>query len=1226
MSHLKVLMTELRRRSSSNRRSQTPRRAYLGRPTSAYDTTQLKSLRGAGLSRAQLKRAVSFIDVSGDGEIKRSEIAGAFLATDMDAQEVMNLHALMLGPDENAISVSALKEKILKLIESPNDRQSIMTALKKLLKQREDTDSSFEIYRVLTGFVFWCVPMLYCVPALCRRDYQEFVFIPSYFRDPGPVWDKKHWESLIYHLCDHSEKLKLKFEVTDVSIYVHRHKRVGTLDFYAPFTKWVTGDDVEQRTIDEICNGPHCVHVSKMMPNENDSPHASVTLVWNHEEIEIIQDFENDVKFIDWAIKWVVQKAEEKWASEQDSDAYGVLAGVLDIRMRCKKASREIENFVGTEIVYQHESRSIAIFDSLSNVRAQTDTDVQTRENIREIAFQSVNADAWSRMHWTTLCLFLSSLFSIIWQHLFMFGVGASSFDAEGSNLPNNTSYSKISVDFSMLATKHTSRSAAEKSCFEDNSETCSGLVYHAKHFDNDGLGAEHSIFYEFPAGTAPIPNELGNAYFISKVQPASEYYGRTDIQCYEHWHLDSTPPTDNLAWCWSPSWTQIEWKQNEVLIAYHKRLRIIDIASVNPAGIPSPKFNSSSAAAAYAVTLSMPSQSYACEKVYHCPGGSYEEWKTASGIANKHDLHVFGIQKKYYTKELKTYMTNVRRINNAEEYLKEMASSLTYDNLFLFFIFGLLSAYKNGFKYTEVVTDQEFCAEDKYIRVYEKLETLKSRCGLHHRVVGKIAPSLLAVTWTLYAHFEKIKLSSTIFLERAPKDWDEYEKYEKLALAFSSLGFVTLFSCVCARLWILLQHFACTCGEKRVMRQWWSSINFQKTFWTFLYLSYFSFALVFSVYSKQFGLICWYFFVGLGLFLSHFLRTFECAYFTNVKIYFSRWSMRIGMRQMYHISLLTLLPPVALLMYSGLIFFPELGKESLPLVLMMASLTLNYNIKKVFLSVMHGTYQFYERHATLFKYFTKSSSHADWYHFRCHVMHSISKQWCCGARRVAKSEDFDELLEEMKSLQPLDLTVPKNLAIWASVRDKMVGRSSLSAEVSVRDANVQTLCIIVMFLSFLKFLEYYSYFMQHLSGEDPKYGSLTNKAIYLHESYKEEVDAMLIFSILTLLPILWHRYKLLELHRHHIKMMQEIQTRLNITEIQTDSLWEGNGANNSIKALTIYIDKLERGGERFVPRICGVHIFSAILPMLSGLCLNFLTIFANSQIPGLMGLMKHKR
>ena len=166
------------------------------------------------------------------------------------------------------------------------------------------------------------------------------------------------------------------------------------------------------------------------------------------------------------------------------------------------------------------------------------------------------------------------------------------------------------------------------------------------------------------------------------------------------------------------------------------------------------------------------------------------------------------------------------------------------------------------------MITSQEVCVEDEYIRVFEKLERRKSRCGFHHRMVGKIAPSLLALIWTLYAHFEKIKLSSVTFIESMPKDWDEYETYEKLALAFSSLGVVALFSCICARLWML--YLACT---QRVLRQWWSSSKFQQTFWTCLYISYFLFTLVFSVFSNQYGFIYWYLPVGLVLFFSHTLR-----------------------------------------------------------------------------------------------------------------------------------------------------------------------------------------------------------------------------------------------------------------------------------------------------------------------------------------------------------------
>ena len=263
----------------------------------------------------------------------------------------------------------------------------------------------------------------------------------------------------------------------------------------------------------------------------------------------------------------------------------------------------------------------------------------------------------------------------------------SSRFYVSGSNLPNNVllvEYKKITVDVSALTTSHTSRHHAEISCFETNSDTCAGLVYTDDVFDKYGFGPEGSVIYELPSGVTAVPTELGNAYFapnlfkfeISKenkiypsspiespydvtiMWPAADYYGERDIQCEEQWSWALTPPEPNLAWCWSPTWRDTEWKHGDVIISADKLIVIVAVATIQSAGTPSPKFLSVAQAEAYAVSLDMPAQSHPCGEHYHCPGGTYDEWAAAAGIPNNDDINVFGIKEIF--ESIRTYRTNM--------------------------------------------------------------------------------------------------------------------------------------------------------------------------------------------------------------------------------------------------------------------------------------------------------------------------------------------------------------------------------------------------------------------------------------------------------------------------------------------------------------------------------------------------------------------------------------
>ena len=108
----------------------------------------------SGLSRAQIRRAISYIDVSQNGKINARELTGALTSTDLKFPEVRELMSCLIPEDVMNVDLDTVKDKLIALLSRRNDSLRILglRALVKLLKQREDEAKSyFEWNRFFKG-------------------------------------------------------------------------------------------------------------------------------------------------------------------------------------------------------------------------------------------------------------------------------------------------------------------------------------------------------------------------------------------------------------------------------------------------------------------------------------------------------------------------------------------------------------------------------------------------------------------------------------------------------------------------------------------------------------------------------------------------------------------------------------------------------------------------------------------------------------------------------------------------------------------------------------------------------------------------------------------------------------------------------------------------------------------------------------------------------------------
>jgi hypothetical protein len=204
----------------------------MARHRSNYEVDDLQNIRESCLSRAQLRRSISFIDVSDDGNITRHELLGALSSTDLSYPEVQSLIRLLNPDNAHECNLSDVRKRLVQLLGDKNmispgttKANLALRALIKLLQQREDDATSFDKFRLFKGLAVslfpcfattWFTKYVICNQACCGKNTTS-VFIPEFFKSSNPYWSKTQWTALLSKL-EHttSKESNVRFGLSDV--------------------------------------------------------------------------------------------------------------------------------------------------------------------------------------------------------------------------------------------------------------------------------------------------------------------------------------------------------------------------------------------------------------------------------------------------------------------------------------------------------------------------------------------------------------------------------------------------------------------------------------------------------------------------------------------------------------------------------------------------------------------------------------------------------------------------------------------------------------------------------------------------------------------------------------------------------------------------------------------------------------------------------------------------
>ena len=225
----------------------------MARHRSNYEGDDLQNIQESCLSRAQLRRSISFIDVSDDGNITRHELLGALTSTDLSYPEVHSLIRLLNPDNAPECNLSDVRKRLVQLLGDENmispgttKANLALRALIKLLQQREDDATSFEWLRLFKGLAVslfpcfattWFTKYVICNQACCGKNTTS-VFIPGFFNSSNPYWSKTQWAALLSEL-EHttSKESNVRFGLSDV-VFKLEHIR--------------TKNEMRDRNLDEI--------------------------------------------------------------------------------------------------------------------------------------------------------------------------------------------------------------------------------------------------------------------------------------------------------------------------------------------------------------------------------------------------------------------------------------------------------------------------------------------------------------------------------------------------------------------------------------------------------------------------------------------------------------------------------------------------------------------------------------------------------------------------------------------------------------------------------------------------------------------------------------------------------------------------------------------------------------------------------------------------------------
>jgi hypothetical protein len=194
------------------------------------------------------------------------------------------------------------------------------------------------------------------------------------------------------------------------------------------------------------------------------------------------------------------------------------------------------------------------------------------------------------------------------------------------------------------------------------------------------------------------------------------------------------------------------------------------------------------------------------------------------------------------------------------------------------------------------------------------------------------------------------------------------------------------------------------------------------------------------------------------------------------------------------------------------------------------------YTLCRVWLDLMHATYRYFERQTKILDLFTKRSTATQWHYFKRDY------------KEMTSSNDGNSILRDtLREVPSFDLCVLKHLVSWSQTRDVIASDWS-SAETNIRQANIQFIVAqtIVLLLATL------IHFFLNISTPAEKDNMQGFAKTLLNASPGTYHQTLLLLTLcgMTVIPILYTRFSLSLLQNHHIKLIERMQHRVEIMDL----------------------------------------------------------------------------
>ena len=411
-------------------------------------TTEVVLLEENRITRAQLRRALSFVDVTGDGKITSIEISGALMATDMEEAESQRLTQKLMGGHE-ASNKNEIRGTWVQLLGDDDFRETAKIAIMKILHERDDMNDDVEFHRFVVALLFWLMPFPFVVPYLREPfaklltigpEYQT-IYVPNYYRVKEKVWSTVACRTFLQKLnrvffSRGGREEHLRLSMTNVVIRVFPGGGLDSFDVRLTLKsptdegkgRPTPGFYVQNVVETKFANFLMEDSISCEDPNTQVEVRNALRDRYGNISYTVSEEEENEGKTRDGElIEYVITKLKKYYKKNGNGDASEseerkeIVVGVWELRLRCvpredwerrpdnrlcrsHSEEKTINNLRGSEVVYQHDSTSVAVFESTSLDGLDIE-EVECLTSLNSIAHSVVHAQPWFNMAYEAIFL-----------------------------------------------------------------------------------------------------------------------------------------------------------------------------------------------------------------------------------------------------------------------------------------------------------------------------------------------------------------------------------------------------------------------------------------------------------------------------------------------------------------------------------------------------------------------------------------------------------------------------------------------------------------------------------------------------------------------------------------------------------------------------------------------------------------------------------------------------